>query len=418
MAIAKVIYKENDSATGEVWMDTTQKTVTSGSMLSGTTALKNDGTGITGNIASKSSSDLTVSGATVTAPAGYYASAASKSVASGSAGTPTASKGTVSNHSVSVTPSVTNTTGYITGGTKTGTAVTVSASELVSGSETKTTNGTYDVTNLAQVVVNVGGGTPNIQSLNVTQNGTYTASGGVDGYSPVTVSVSGGASPKMAIMRPDAELVKSWTYDKLAVQDLGYTIPAYTTTAKTVLASASLDSYSWDLGTYFYAWNARGLAVPIYSTNDIGAGRNAFYAYAAYAEYLYYGNGAIHVGNTGNTSVISSTYTGTSSLVVYYTSASAIGVSTSATSKYGVYMDSGILNTINSSTFTPKSPNLYLRGSSTYLSETYWNALTDIRYQYIIELWRIPKSSSVSGYNVVSQTNHVISCFNGNGTLT
>lgn len=36
------------------------------------------------------------------------------------------------------------------------------------------------------------GGTPNIQSLSVTQNGTYTASGGVDGYSPVTVSVSGG----------------------------------------------------------------------------------------------------------------------------------------------------------------------------------------------------------------------------------
>jgi len=38
------------------------------------------------------------------------------------------------------------------------------------------------------------GGGGNIQSLSVTQNGTYTASGGVDGYSPVTVNVSGGAS--------------------------------------------------------------------------------------------------------------------------------------------------------------------------------------------------------------------------------
>lgn len=76
----------------------------------------------------------------------------------GTAGTPTATKGTVSNHSVTVTPSVTNTTGYITGSTKTGTAVTVSASELVSGSETKTANGTYDVTNLAELVVNVSGG--------------------------------------------------------------------------------------------------------------------------------------------------------------------------------------------------------------------------------------------------------------------
>ena len=106
----------------------------------------------------RTSTDLTVSGATVTAPAGVYATDASKSVASGTAGTPTATKGSVSNHSVSVTPSVTNTTGYITGSTKTGTAVTVSASELVSGSETKTENGTYDVTNLASLVVNVSGG--------------------------------------------------------------------------------------------------------------------------------------------------------------------------------------------------------------------------------------------------------------------
>lgn len=74
-------------------------------------------------------------------------------VPDGTAGTPTATKGNVSNHSISVTPSVTNTDGWITGGTKTGTAVTVSASELVSGSETKTANGTYDVTNLASLVV-------------------------------------------------------------------------------------------------------------------------------------------------------------------------------------------------------------------------------------------------------------------------
>lgn len=90
-------------------------------------------------------------------------------VATGTAGTPTATKGTVSNHSVSVTPSVTNTTGYITGSTKTGTAVTVSASELVSGSETKTENGTYDVTNLASLVVNVSGGSSkNVQVLQST----------------------------------------------------------------------------------------------------------------------------------------------------------------------------------------------------------------------------------------------------------
>lgn len=109
------------------------------------------GTGIT----RRSSTDLTASGATVTVPSGYYSAQASKSVASGTAGTPTATKGTVSNHSVSVTPSVTNQTGYITGSTKTGTAVTVSASELVSGTLSLSDNGTSNCTNYASVNVNI-----------------------------------------------------------------------------------------------------------------------------------------------------------------------------------------------------------------------------------------------------------------------
>ena len=78
---------------------------------------------------------------------------------SGAAGTPSAAKGSVANHSVTVTPSVTNTTGYITGGTLTGTPATVSASELVSGTLSITDNGTgIDVTNYASVDVDVSGG--------------------------------------------------------------------------------------------------------------------------------------------------------------------------------------------------------------------------------------------------------------------
>lgn len=112
------------------------------------------GSGIT----RRSSTDLTAWEDWVVVPAGYYAQESSMSVGTTQLATPTATKGTVSNHSVTVTPSITQSYGYTTGGTKTGTAVTVSASELVSGSETKTENGTYDVTNLAELVVNVSGG--------------------------------------------------------------------------------------------------------------------------------------------------------------------------------------------------------------------------------------------------------------------
>lgn len=77
-------------------------------------------------------------------------------IKTGTEGTPTATKGSVSNHQISVTPSVTNTEGYISGTTKTGTAVTVSASELVSGTKSISANGTgIDVTNYASVDVSV-----------------------------------------------------------------------------------------------------------------------------------------------------------------------------------------------------------------------------------------------------------------------
>lgn len=110
-----------------------------------------------GTYQAKTNISPTTSSQTITPDSGYDAlsSVQINAMPSGTAGTPSATKGTVSNHSITVTPSVTNTTGYITGSTKTGTAVTVSASELVSGSETKAANGTYDVTNLASLVVSI-----------------------------------------------------------------------------------------------------------------------------------------------------------------------------------------------------------------------------------------------------------------------
>lgn len=146
------------------------------------------GSGIT----QRDSTDLSANGATVTAPSGYYASSASKSVASGTEGTPTATKGTVSNHAVTVTPSVTNSAGYISGGTHNGTAVTVSASELVSGSQTVTENDTYDVTNLATLVVNVSGGGGTSKNTQVVQGTTRTTSSSMTAIgAEMTVSKTG-----------------------------------------------------------------------------------------------------------------------------------------------------------------------------------------------------------------------------------
>lgn len=144
---------------------------------------------------------------------------ATATVATGGA-TASASKGTVTNHSITVTPMVTRTAGYVTAGTANGTAVTVSASELVSGSETKTQNGTYDVTNLASLVVNVsGGGSKNVQiSQSTTRNN---ASSLTKANGDLTVSKTGTYDVYWTASRSNTSTSYTWG-SRLYVDDTAY----------------------------------------------------------------------------------------------------------------------------------------------------------------------------------------------------
>lgn len=106
------------NGTGDaLFVDTSDATMTSGGQsLDGVTSYAN-GVKITGSIPTKTAADMTASGATVTAPAGYYAESASKNIASGTATTPATS--------ISAVPvlSINTATGVITG--------TVSASQNI-----------------------------------------------------------------------------------------------------------------------------------------------------------------------------------------------------------------------------------------------------------------------------------------------
>ena len=136
-----------DLSTYAQFYDTSDATLSSGNqMLSSYTAYSN-GTKYTGSITTKTAGDISASGDTVTVPAGYYASQATKSVASGSATAPATISGTSASIStgtntitlsktVSVTPTVS--AGYVSSGTAGNSSVSLTASVTTKGATTYT----------------------------------------------------------------------------------------------------------------------------------------------------------------------------------------------------------------------------------------------------------------------------------------
>lgn len=130
-----------------VFTDTSDATLDNGNkMLSGNTAYAN-GVKYTGSITSKSGTDITAIGDTVTVPAGYYSSQQSKSVASGSATAPSTISGSSASVStgtntltlsktISVTPTVS--AGYVSSGTAGNSNVSLSASVTTKAAATIT----------------------------------------------------------------------------------------------------------------------------------------------------------------------------------------------------------------------------------------------------------------------------------------
>jgi hypothetical protein len=112
-------------------------------LLSGKQLIDSDGEVVTGTIPTKTSSNLSASGATVTVPAGYYASQATKSVATATQATPSVSIST----SGLITASATQSAGYVTAGTKSGTKqLTTQAAKTVTptkSSQTAVASGRY-----------------------------------------------------------------------------------------------------------------------------------------------------------------------------------------------------------------------------------------------------------------------------------
>ena len=184
---------------------------TASDLLSGKELIDENGQVVTGTIPIKTSSDLTASGATVTVPSGYYATQATKSVATATQATPSISVGSDGK----ITASVTQDAGYVTAGTKSGTKqLTTQAAKTVTpttSSQTAVASGVYttgaitvaaipskykDVSSVNATAGDVLSGKKIVNSSGTVVTGTMTNNGAIsktmDGINTKTVNIPAG----------------------------------------------------------------------------------------------------------------------------------------------------------------------------------------------------------------------------------
>ena len=257
---------------------------------------------------------------------------------------------------------------------------------------------------------------------------TGTASGGgvevvetPDSHGGTIIEITGTPSigkVKKYVIRPDAELVQTYTADELVVADLGLTIPAYATSNKVILTGAALTpKVTVDLNNYDYFVTMRSLSIPIYDTDTRQKGR-CDYTIAAYHYEL------VHVpANTvqtidGTKAITSAanliTALGSTGREIYWTSATAMAANNVATYGTNAFAQAP---TISGSTLTVKAPTYNIRGSTTYMTSGAWSHLTDIRNQYIIQVWRAPKGN-VNGWQHSTSALSIYEDVRNGGNLT
>ena len=245
-----------------------------------------------------------------------------------------------------------------------------------------------------------------------------------EGGGYATYSEGGGGTVELipGVLRPDAEVCWSYSFDQHLIADVGFTWPAYSTSSVVAIASEELVTYTTDTEFYRYAVLCRSLCIPEYSITTKGKGRLEY----TFASYVYEGAKINRLYAISDPSVSRSTTANTFTAVsltafsrsMYWTSSSATVANTSAngiratfaTPTYGT----------DGSTIIIKSPNVYVQGNATSFASTYFNAVTDVRIQWIIEIYRVRWASmNIKGFYQTSQAMHIVDCINSaSHTLT
>ena len=228
-----------------------------------------------------------------------------------------------------------------------------------------------------------------------------------------TASGGGGGAIIPGALRPDAELVQSWTYDKLAVADLGLTLPEYSTSRTNIVNGGTLATVTPDHANYFYLLTSEHLIWPIYTSNARANAKPVYFYRVQTKESCIYPPGTFVApdGTSNNATRTSGTVSGSDAVYVYYTSSALAHYST------GGVMTASTSDTITESAIKIYTPYFYVQGSTTYFNSAAWAQMTDLRMQYAIRLYRLPRTATTPGFCVTSLAHRAVSVANVLGTL-
>ena len=359
----------------------------------------------------RDSADLSASGATVTAPAGYYAEAASASVAAGSATMPASASGSGTivgalNNAMNVQGTVTATptvsAGYVASGTSGSTSVSLQTSVTTLSTATWTPT-TSDQT--------IPAGRYTIGTQTIKGDANLLAGNIADGVSLFGITGTCPTFGPLSWLGQEAELVATFAKETTALSATSYNGWTPSTTAKTIKSGASLTAIAIDLEQYDYLLRWQFYCEPVYNGSEVNTARMVKTAQEIYQGIFRRPNSLANIATLNDAGNACQTIN-TPSLMEYWNNNSAHTYTWSAS--YGIYA-AATAATFASSTalqtnLTPKRPSISARCSTTYFSTGNAGKVTQASTYLYTQGWlyRIKKSKSL-GYN---QYMNVCSLFN------
>ena len=198
---------------------------------------------------------------------------------------------------------------------------------------------------------------------------------------------------KRMVLRHDAELIHTASYDAMLVADEGNTIPAYTSAETMIRGSEPILVTTVDVEAYDYLLVERALTIPVYSVSPyqrpywheyhIVCG---IYECAIREKNLFQ---AISSDDT-NTNASSNTYSITGNSILSWDKTGTNFV-INGSAVYGLRQSLQTPSLTTAGLLKANKPGVYIRGAASSFPPACWEAVEDARLQYVFDVYRIPK---------------------------